>query len=101
MTARRLLVMVSLGLVSVGAIDAAVGGHWDGVAILVVTAALLAVVALEGTRGRVGTTLRADLHGALARRAALDGEPVEVLLDRAVAFELQMRERETSPPEDP
>ena len=100
MTGRRILVTVSLGLVVVGAIDAAIGGQWDVFVILLVAAAPLIAVVLEGARGRVGTTLRTDLHRSLSRRAALDGEPTEVLLDRAVAFELQMRERETWPPTD-
>ena len=100
MTARRTLVTVSLGLVGVGAIDAAISGQWDVLVILLVAAVPLAALALLGARGRVPTTLRADLHRALARRAALDGEPVDSLLDRAVAFELRMRERETWPPVD-
>ena len=76
-------VVVSLA----GAVDAAVGSVWDQFAILAVVIALLvlSLVTMTLTTGRPTVPIRADLVRWLRTRAAIEGEPLETLTDRAIA----------------
>ena len=84
---RRLRALVS-GVIAVacaGAVDAALGSIWDQFAILMIVIALSAAVLFLSRSGRVGFTVRADLAQWLHRRAAVEGDSVEVLIDRSLA----------------
>jgi hypothetical protein len=91
----RTSLVIALVLTAVALIDAAVSGAWDLVAVLGVVAALLLGVLLATSTGRRPVTLRPDLARALQRRAALSGESVDTLVDRAVAFDVRLQERES------
>lgn len=70
---------------AVGLLDASIGRHWD----LSLLFGLVAVVGVVGLLAAVGrrrpVTLRSDLATALDDRACRTGEPLEQVLDRAVA----------------
>lgn len=83
-TASKLLALALLAAV-VGAVDGAVGGEWDLFVLFVAIAVLLVGAAAATRSSRPTVTLRRDLHRWLADEAAVTGEPIERLVDRAVA----------------
>jgi hypothetical protein len=81
----QVVLTVALLLAAVATIDAALGRHWDLVALEGVVVVLLAMV-LAGSRwGRPAVPVRSDLVRWLRRRAVETGEPVGAIADRAVA----------------
>ena len=81
----RTLLVASVVVTAIAGIDAAIGGSWDLVA--VTTLALgLQVAALGGvTRRRHHVHLRADLAVWVNDRAAVSGETVDAIVDRALS----------------
>ena len=80
------LILVLTALVSVvGAVDAAVGGHYDLVVVFSLGALLQLVLLARLRFGRPAVPLRADLVAWLRQRSAEHGEPMEALADRCVA----------------
>lgn len=79
------LVVITAIAAAIGAIDAAVGSSWDlfVVFLLVETSTLMMVWRIRGRRPAV--PIRADLVAWLRQRAAITGEPLTVLADRAIA----------------
>lgn len=78
--------LVAAALVAIaGAADAALGGIWDQCVLLVAIAVLCTAALALGRTGRPTVSLRGDLDRWLRRRAAIEGEDVDTLLDRAVA----------------
>lgn len=81
----RLLILASALVVAVGLVDAAVGGDWDLVVVFAIAAALhVALLARTGS-GRPSVPVRRDLVVWLRERAALGGEPLDAVVDRALA----------------
>ena len=81
----RLMLLLALVFVAVGALDATVGRQWDLLVILSVVAALLAAMWVRQRIHRVSVTLRPDLAHWIEHRAESAGEPFDDVLDRAVA----------------
>lgn len=81
----RALLAVGLLVVGVGVIDAGVTQSWDLLTILAALGAIIGVLLVRTTSGRVPTELRPDLAKWIEHRAEKTGEPFEDLLDRAVA----------------
>ena len=104
MAKRRALMVAALALVVVGAVDAALDGVWDLFTVFSALAVALGVLLLLDIaghgRGRSAVTLRSDLYRAVRRRSRFDGESVDALVDRAIAFEVRLRERESWPTSD-
>jgi hypothetical protein len=70
----------------IAAIDAVLGRNWDIVVVGVLALALQAAVLIRFSAHRPAVPLRADLVRWLQDRAAVTGEPLEQMADRAVAF---------------
>lgn len=81
----RVLLVAAVIVAIAGAIDAAVGAVWDQFAILAVVIALLIVALATMTSKRPSVSVRTDLVRWLRTRSAIEGEPIEVLADRAIA----------------
>lgn len=81
----RLMLLLAMVCVGVGAIDAAIGQHWDLLIIFAVVALLLAAMWVRQRVHRTSVTLRPDLAHWIEHRAASAGEPFDDVLDRAVA----------------
>ncbi|GAA0913820.1 hypothetical protein GCM10009557_87420 [Virgisporangium ochraceum] len=81
---RLLLGLVALTVVA-GLLDAISAGIWDLATVLALIAALIAAVVLGQRTDRRGVTVRPDLAAWLHRHAAATGEPVDRVVDRAVA----------------
>lgn len=83
----RTLLATAVVVALAGAVDAAVGSVWDQFAILAAVIALLIVSLLTMTlsTGRPSVSIRADLVRWLRTRSAIEGEPLEMLADRAIA----------------
>ena len=79
------LLVAAMTVGGVGLVDAVVSRDLDMVGLLSLLAALHVLLLSRLRGGRVELPLRRDLVGWLRERAALVGEPVEVLADRAVA----------------
>lgn len=88
-SSRRVRTWLTMAIVIgvAGAVDAAVGSVWDQFAILVVIVVLLALSLATMTlaTGRPAVSIRADLVRWLRTRAAIEGESLETLADRAIA----------------
>ena len=81
----RLLVVAMVIVTVIGAVDAAIGGEWDLFVLFAVSLALsLALVARLETR-RPAIPIRRDLVVWLRDRAAVSGEPLTTVADRALS----------------
>lgn len=97
---RRLrLLLGGIAVVSLaGAIDAAIGRVWDQLAILSVVIALVLITLVSASTQRPTVTIRADLMRWLRRRSAIEGEPVDALIDRSIAaYREHLRPGRTGP----
>ncbi len=83
--AMRALVITTLLVAVVGAVDATIGEAYDLVAVLVTIALVQLVLLIRLGRRRRDMTLRADLAVWIRDRAATQAESSEAVLDRAVA----------------
>jgi membrane protein implicated in regulation of membrane protease activity len=84
-TVNRVLVLAVLVVGLVGLLDAAIGRTWDLTVLFAVVAVLASVLLLRGLGDRRTVDLRADLAAALTGRSRRTGEPVDQVVDRAVA----------------
>jgi hypothetical protein len=83
--AQRYLSFAIVVVAGVGLVDAVTASAWDLVVLLAVIVVLaLGSLALTYSQ-RQPTSLRSDLSMAITDRARLSGEPVDQMLDRAVA----------------
>lgn len=69
----------------VGAVDAAIGGNWDLFAVFVLVAVLQLLLMLRTNGRRPSIPIRADLVRWLRDRASAEGEPAELVADRAIS----------------
>ena len=82
-----------------GAVDAAIGSVWDQFAILVVIIVLLTMTMMTTMTKRPNVSIRADLMRWLRTRSAIEGEPLETLVDRAIASHREhLRPEKNGPP---
>ena len=81
----QVVLTVALLLAVVATIDAALGRHWDLVALEGVVDVLLALLLVGTHWGRPGVPIRSDLVRWMRRRAVETGEPMGTIADRAVA----------------
>lgn len=81
----RVVLLVTLLVAAVGALDAAIGGVWDLFTVFVLVALLQLVLLLRISGRRPAVPLRADLVRWLRDRAEAEGESAERIIDRAVS----------------
>lgn len=81
-------VIVTVGLIvaTVGAVDALASEEWDLLAVFLLTIALQLTLWLRFRANRTAVTLRPDLARWLESHSRKTGEPIDDLLDRAVAW---------------
>lgn len=80
------LLVVSLAIISgIGAIDAAIGGHGDLFIVLVISAVLSLTLLGRLESSRPAVPIRRDLVVWLRNRAAMSGESIGAVTDRALA----------------
>ena len=80
------LLVTGKGLVLiVGAVDAAIGGEWDLFALFAIALLLDLVLVFRLESRRPAIPIRRDLVTWLERRAAISGEPLTAVTDRAIA----------------
>ena len=85
------LLVTGIGLVLiVGTVDAAIGGEWDLFALFAIALVLDLALVFRLESRRPSIPIRRDLVTWLERRAAISGEPLTAVTDRAIAtFEEQ------------
>lgn len=81
----RLVLSIAIVVTGVGALDAFVGRDWDLVSVFLLLAFLLLMLWLRQRAHRVPVALRPDLARLLVNQSQRTGEPLDELLDRAVA----------------
>jgi hypothetical protein len=81
----RTILLVQLAASVVGMLDGARSEAWDQVGIFALIAVLAFVLLLRTTGRRPLVPVRGDLERWLAARAAMTGERVEDVTDRALA----------------
>ena len=81
-------VVLSAGLIvtGVGALDAFISREWDLFVVFCLSISLQLLLWLRFRANRLPATLRPDLARWLERQAERTGEPVDDVLDRAVAW---------------
>ena len=83
--ASRVIVIATIAVAAIGAIDAVRGRSADLVAVFVLVGLLQVALLLRLQLGRRPITLRPDLAAWLDRRAELTGEGPDRIIDRLVA----------------
>ena len=81
---RLVLVMTSLVL-TVGVVDGIISQEWDLLAVFVAALALQLLLLARLSGRRPAVPIRGDLVAWLRQQAALGGEPMEAVADRAIA----------------
>lgn len=82
----RVLLTVVLAVTGVGVIDAFFSREWDLLAIFALSALLQLTIWFRHRANRVPVTLRPDLARWLEQESQQSGEPIDDVLDRAVAW---------------
>jgi hypothetical protein len=80
----RLIVVGLLVVTGIGAVDATISREWDLLVILVVALALSSVLVARLESKRPEIPVRRDLVAWLRERAAVSGETIGALTDRAL-----------------
>lgn len=80
----RAVLLLTLVVAVVGAVDAAVGGVWDLFTVFSLVGVLQLVLLLRLSGRRPAVPVRADLVRWLRDRAAAEGETPERIIDRAL-----------------
>jgi Flp pilus assembly protein TadB len=88
----RLLLGLTLLTVAAGLLDAVAAAVWDLAVVLAIIAVLVVSVVLGRRTDRRTVTVRPDLGAWIHRHAAATGEPVDRVVDRAVAAHLTGRD---------
>lgn len=81
---RLVLVMTSLVLIA-GVVDGIISHEWDLLAVFVAALALQLLLLARLSSRRPAVPIRGDLVAWLRQQAALGGEPMEAVADRAIA----------------
>jgi hypothetical protein len=81
----RTVLVVTVAVAVIGAVDAAVGRNWDLLTVFVLLGLLQLVLLLRLSARRPAVPLRADLVRWLRDRAEAEGESPDRIVDRAVS----------------
>ncbi|MFQ5966359.1 MAG: hypothetical protein ACE5MI_01970 [Acidimicrobiia bacterium] len=81
----RGLLLAAVAVTLIAAIDSALSGNWDVVAVLGLALILQVTVLARLSERRPAIALRADLVRWIESRAGVTGEPMDQIADRAVA----------------
>ena len=84
-TLHRAVLLMSSLVLSVGVIDSIVSRAWDFLAVFTMALALQVLLLVRLTGRRPAVPIRRDLVMWLRDRAALGGEPMEAVADRAIS----------------
>lgn len=79
------LLIMTLVVALVGTIDAAISREWDLFVVFVMVDALVVALLARNRGRRPSVPIRGDLVNWLRQRAAITGDSIEALVDRAVA----------------
>ncbi len=82
----RVLLTIVLVVTGVGVIDAFFSREWDLLAVFALSALLQLTIWFRHRANRVPITLRPDLARWLEQETQQSGEPIDDVLDRAVAW---------------
>lgn len=83
-TLNRAVLLVTSLVLAVGAIDSIVSREWDFLAVFGVALALQLLLLLRLVGRRPAVPIRRDLVAWLRAQAALGGEPIDAVVDRAI-----------------
>ncbi len=81
----RILLITTLIVVLIAVIDAGISGEWDLFVVALIALAPLGTLIVRFQSARPAVPLRADLVRWLERQAALTGEPLTQIADRALS----------------
>ncbi len=81
----RLLVVASAIVLTIGSIDAGIGGQWDLFVLFVISLVISLVLLVRVESRRPAIPIRRDLVAWLRDRASLSGEPLTTVTDRAIS----------------
>lgn len=81
----RLLVTANVVVLGIGVVDAAITGEWDLLTVLLIGLAISTVLLVRLEARRPAVPIRRDLALWLRERAAISGESLDTVTDRAVS----------------
>ncbi len=81
----RMLVIANVIVVTIGSIDAGIGGEWDLFVLFLIGLGLSVALLFSVESRRPAIPIRRDLVMWLRDRAAVSGEPLTIVTDRAIA----------------
>lgn len=84
-TLHRAVLLMSSLVLAVGVIDGIVSREWDFLAVFAMALALQLLLLARLSGRRPAVPIRRDLVGWLRDQAALGGEPMEAVADRAIS----------------
>ncbi len=85
----RLLVVANAVVLTIGSIDAGIGGQWDLFVLFVISLVISLVLLVRVESRRPAIPIRRDLVAWLRDRASVSGEPLTTVTDRAIATFLE------------
>lgn len=84
-TLNRVVLLTTALVLAVGVFDSVISREWDLLAVFAAALALQVILLARLSGRRPAVPLRSDLVAWLRNRAALNGEPMETVADRAVS----------------
>lgn len=81
----RILLVTTMIVLAIAVIDAGFSSEWDLFVVALIALALLAALVVRFQSARPSVPLRADLVRWLQRQAAVTGEPLTQIADRALS----------------
>ena len=81
----RMLVTASAVVLAIGSVDAGISGEWDLLVLFVIGLGLSVALLFSVESRRPAIPIRRDLVMWLRDRAAVSGEPLTIVTDRAIA----------------
>jgi hypothetical protein len=81
----KLLVAANVVVLTIGSIDAGISGNWDLFVLFLVSLGISLALLLRVESRRPAVPIRRDLVAWLADRAAVSGESLPTVTDRAIA----------------
>lgn len=81
----RVLVVANVVVLTIGSIDAGIGGQWDLFVLFAIGLALSLALLIRVESRRPSIPIRRDLVVWLRDRASVSGEPLTTVTDRAIA----------------
>ncbi len=81
----RVLVVANVVVLTIGSIDAGIGGQWDLFVLFAIGLTLSLALLIRVESRRPAIPIRRDLVVWLRDRASVSGEPLTTVTDRAIA----------------